>query len=460
MKAKQLATLVILAAAIGILAYVSREKDRRQFQLSDRIGKNVFPDMPINDVSSLVIVRPGATSVVARTKDGKWAVPDRWNYPAKFDKVADTLVMLSELKVQQVIQPTPGNLAAFKLHAPGAAASESETGVEARLLDAGGKNLISFVIGKERMRQPAGGNDPMMAFGAFPDGQYIRHGDGPVLLVSGRLGDLADPAGRWLEDDFVSVPASDIMEMTITGPGRDEIKLARSAPGEALHVSGLAANQEADEAKVSQMSGVFSYLNFDDIANPDMTADKLGLAKPVRITARTQANRTYVFEIGSPVSDSDPNRYVKVSNSYAALPMTNAPSDEKLDEAARKALDDKRKAHEEETARLALEAASFNQRMTNWVFVVRWSRLEPLFVPRAEIVTLKPADTNAVSEAKTAPAAAPVPQPAKAPAPIVKKAPVKTPAKDAVKAPAKAPAPAPAPAPATAPAAKADGGKK
>ena len=397
MKAKQLATLVILAVAVGTLAYVSRQQGQKRYQPSPLIGKTAFPDLPVNDVSRLEIVNAGSTSVVARAKDGRWGVPGRWNYPADFDKIADTLVMLSELKIKQVLQPAPGQLAAFKLQAPGAAAPAEETGVEVRLLGAGSETLASFVIGKERMRQPPAGGDPMMSFGAFPDGQYIRQGDGPILMVSGRLGDLADPDRRWLDEDFISVPASDIVEMTVAGPDRAEIKLERKAPGESLLVSGIATNQEADETKVNQMAGAFSYLGFDDVADPGSPAEKLGLAKPVRVTARTQANRTYVFDIGAPVSESNPDRYVKVWSSYAAVPLTNAPADEKSDEAARKAQEDRRKAHAEETAAMARETASFNERTTNWVFIVKSDRLAPLLVRRDEIVTIKPAETNAPS---------------------------------------------------------------
>lgn len=395
MKAKQLAILVVLAIVIGVLAYVSQQRDHQRTRPSGRIGKIVFPDLPINDIQKLVIIQAGATSVLARAENGKWGVPSRWNYPADFTRIADTLIMLSELKIQDVLQPTPKQVAAFKLQPPGSAESAAEAGVEVRLLGAGDEIIAGFLVGKERMRPMPADSNPMMNYGSFPDGQYVRQGNGPILLVSGRLGDLIDPGSRWLADDFINVSASDVMEMTIIGPGRPEIGLARQAPGELLVVSGVATNQEVDNAKLNQMAGAFNYLGFDDVADPNLAMADLGLSRPVRVTTRTRNNRTYVFDIGKTVSEADSSTYVKVSNSFVALPLTNALEDAAIDDAAREKQNNERKAHEDEVASLARETASFNERMTNWVFIVKSSRLDPLLVKRDELIKMKPVETNA-----------------------------------------------------------------
>ena len=101
MKIRNLVILLVAAGLLGFWAYRIVD-DGRQAHRPAQVGQTVFKDLPVNDVVSIVITTP-ETNVVIQRAEERWTVPSRFNYPAKFDKVADTLIALRDLKIGQMV---------------------------------------------------------------------------------------------------------------------------------------------------------------------------------------------------------------------------------------------------------------------------------------------------------------------------------------------------------------------
>ena len=115
MKTRNLVLLVVLAGAlIGWAAWTMRPQLKPGIAL---IGTKVLPNLPINQVNKIVLTTTDNTLTLAKAK-GIWTVANRFNYPAAFDKIADGLLQLSEMKVGQVITASESQKGAFNLLDP------------------------------------------------------------------------------------------------------------------------------------------------------------------------------------------------------------------------------------------------------------------------------------------------------------------------------------------------------
>src|SRR3989339_640879 len=185
MKGKNLLVLIVLAVVLVIVAV--NTSDNGSKSKPNVIGNNVFPDLVADDVEKIVITSTEGTTTVARVND-IWSVPDRFNYPADFNKLKDYLLKVSDMKIGQVMKLDEKQKASMKL-----------TPTSATKLEFVGKNnstIVSLLIGEARMRKPAG---DMAEFGGYPDGQYGSPDEGKnVYLVSTALSELPLNSKNWL----------------------------------------------------------------------------------------------------------------------------------------------------------------------------------------------------------------------------------------------------------------------
>ncbi len=447
MKMRNLAVLLAAAVLLGFWAYRIVDTGR-QARRPARVGQAVFEDLPVNDVARIVITTPETNFAVQRDEQ-QWKVPARFNYPAKFDKVADTLVALRELKIGQVVPGGSERAAAFNLQPPGSNAVAAATRLELR--DAADKPLGELLIGKHFNTQPRGGSQQqqmMFGGGGYPSGHYVMLPDGMVAVVGRTLDNMIEPAKSWLADEFINVNASDLDEVEITGPDRAPIKVRRDPVSKTLSLAGLQSEEgTADSGKLSQLAGALGYLSFDDVADPALTPAETGLDKPVVFTARANDGRVYTLHIGKPVSSNSTDRYVAARVEYVAPPepekktesdtaATNAPAGlpEPAAEDGRKD-----KADPKEEARVLAE------KLSPWIYILRSYRLDNMLLERDKLITPPPKPEEKEEQPTAAEAGA-------EPAPVTKPA-DKPSAKPAVK-PAAKPAEKPAAKPAVKPAAK------
>lgn len=433
MKPKTLVILVVLAIFLGGWAWWTAQQ---KFTTTPPVvGARVLPAFPINDVGKIQILSPGTNFTVAKTQ-GTWVVVSRFNYPAKFDKVVECLQELNDLKVGQVITVTESQLGSFRLLSPPTNAAPDPAGKAGTLLQLfNGKHqlLASLLIGKHFMRQPPSGQAPgsMMGMGGYPDGQYVRTGEGKVFLVAKTLDRLTENAKTWLDDEFVNVPAQDIMEMTVTGPDRAPITLRRAKEDDLLTLESISEKEgAADAGKVSQVSGALNYLGFDDVAAPTLTAKEAGLDRPIVMKVRTRQGPLYTISLGNTLPNDTFDRYAQVSVTYEPPAAAKPAADDKDAEA--KPGDNAQKKKDEEAKVLADQTKALNSKLSSWIYVLKSYRAEPFLVKREDMIKKPepPKKDEAAAGSDAPPASAGKAQllpaayaaPAKAPAPTAKSA--------------------------------------
>jgi hypothetical protein len=383
MKLKTLLILVVLAALLGGWAWWTAQK--KSAKTPSIVGTRVLPAFPINDAGKIQILSAGTNIVIAKTQ-GTWTVATRFNYPAKFEKVVDCIRELDELKVGQALTTTEDQLGSFRLLSPTtniAPDSSGKTGTLIQIFDVKNQPRASLIIGKHFMHQPPPGQAaiPMAGMGAYSDGQYVRTGGNMVFLVAKTLDRLTENAKYWLDDEFVNIPAQDLMEMTVTGPDRTPISLRRAKESDTLTLDAINDKEPAaDAGKINQLSGALNYLGFDDVAAPTLTAKDAGLDHPIIIKSRTRQGQLYTLCVGNTLTNDTFDRYAQVSVAYEAQPAVKPSSTNEAQsaDATQPEKDDEAKAIEERTKAL-------NGKLSSWIYVIKSYRVEPFLIKREEI---------------------------------------------------------------------------
>ncbi|MDO9542345.1 MAG: DUF4340 domain-containing protein [Kiritimatiellia bacterium] len=402
MKLKTLIILVAIAVLFGALAYYSSQK-KKPFSMPSVIGNKVLPNLAINRVSKLVITSKDGVATIAKSKE-KWVVVSCFNYPANFDKVADTVRELSELKIGQTVNVNSSQLDVFNLISPVLAPRSviaRRAGESARLGEASGEDrakpgptgtlvelcdekdglLTSLLIGKSFMRPGAGRSTEMMNFGSYPDGQYVQNFDGKVYLVSKTLDRLTEPVKTWLADDFINVSPTNIKEIAVSGPDRVPIELILAKESKSLILNGLRPEEgNLDSSKVNQITGALTRLGFDDVADPALPLKETGLDRPIVFRAATKDGLIYEIRLGNTLTNDSFDRYLAVS-------VTNEPSaDQFPPEKAKQETDQKEDRTIAEYKNVSEQAAELNAKFGPWIYIVKSYRAEPMLLARDDLI--------------------------------------------------------------------------
>ena len=153
--------LVILAAAAAVLggaAYFCNSG--RKIKSSNLNGK---PVLPAFDVSEVAKVDVGGKVTLAATDSG-WVIDSLYGYPADVTKIRENLLKLKDLTVGQT-----------------ARGQKIESGTKVDLKNAKGAVLASVTLGEQHMSKPRG-QAAQFGGGGYPDGRYVKFGDGVVLV--------------------------------------------------------------------------------------------------------------------------------------------------------------------------------------------------------------------------------------------------------------------------------------
>ncbi len=411
MKLKTLLILAALAALLGGGAWWTARQQRAAPPPS--IGARVLPPFPINEVSKITMLAPGTNITLVKTQE-IWTVASRFNYPAKFAKVSECIQELDNLTIGQTIAAAPSQLGAFNLLAPstnGAPDPTGQAGTLLQLFNAKDQLLAALVIGKHFQRRPPAGQAPGAFPGSegYPDGQYVRTGEDQVLLVAKNLDRLVENIRFWLDDEFINVPAADILEMNLAGPGRAPMVLRRSRENEQLTLESSGAGEAAaDAGKVSQIASALNYLGFDDVADPALTPKETGLDQPVTVTARTRQGWLYTVKIGNALTNDSFDRYAQVQVAFEPPPADQpaAPAAGAADQPGEEAQRQKADAVQAQ----ADQAKALNRKLGPWTFTLKSYRAESLLIKREELIKPpEPAGKDELSTGAAAPPPAAVP---------------------------------------------------
>lgn len=274
-----------------------------------------------------------------------------------------------------------------------------DMGTLVKFLDRTDAVMAAMIIGKEHKKMPAADGSAGRGFGGYPDGRYIAAG-GKAFLVTETFRDIPDDDKAWLNNDLLNVPSSDILAITVTGPQGKMITLKRPHGGGDFALDGLSDTEESESTKVNGLANVMSYLNFNDVADPQLSDEDTGFDKPTVVVAMTEQGKIYTLNLGgSPEGSSD--RYLRLSAVFEPPERDNPPAsedaqkDEKKDpdpvedkqETNRKAEEEaKRKAEQE---KFMQEVREFNQEVAEWTYLVSSYKVDSVSADRDDFVTQK-----------------------------------------------------------------------
>ena len=391
MKGKNLFILVVLAVVLVAAAVFVRRKDSSA--PPDDVGKLLMPDLAVNDIEKVVINTGSATTTLARV-EGKWVSAERYNYRIDFGKLREVLIDLYEAKIGDVIAGAGKRLKALGMIAPsGEKGADDECGTLVQLFLKGQSKPRALLLGNTHMKKPTG--QAAAYGGAYASGRYASTDGGKtVYLVPETLDDLTlDDPTLWLDTDLLSVSSSDIREISITGPDREPILIAREKDNSDLELQGLKKDQEADTSKLNSINGVLSYLRMNDVADPALSDQQLGMTTAVVFKATTKKDEVYKIRIGSsPAASSD--SYIRIDVAMAekeAVEEIDEGDAEKKDEAAAADGKDEKKADKEaeERQKTAKAVEALKKKLSGWTYLVSSYKAESFTTKREDLVKKK-----------------------------------------------------------------------
>ncbi|MCX7591427.1 MAG: DUF4340 domain-containing protein [Kiritimatiellae bacterium] len=391
MKGKNLLALVILAViVIAVAVLTSRQPGS---PTAKAVGTHILPSLDVNKVANIVVRSHQETATVARAED-VWVCPAKFGYPADFEKVKRVLLKLADLKVADTTQLDDAQRKQLKMYPPGTEGIPSEnTGTMVELKDRDGTPLAVLLLGEEHRRRPSG--ERVSPYDSYPDGRFVSADQGKtVYVVSDVLDDLSPRIGSWLDTELLNVASADIKEITLTSTNGHVVKLARMKEGGSLEVTDLAEDEETDSSKLYSVQSALSYLRFDDVADPSLTDEQLGMGKPAFYEAVTKDGERYRVTVGGKPEGKD-ERYIRIAVTLDPAPEQPAKSEEKKEETAsqgeEKKKEDEGKEKEKQEARKKLEekVASLNKKVGKWTYTVSAYKAESFTRGRSDLVKKK-----------------------------------------------------------------------
>lgn len=382
MKGKQLILLVGVAAILGGIAFWINHQEE-QLMRPAGTGDKAFPALAVNEVAGITLQSATMTTTVAQA-EGLWRVKGKFNYPADFTRVRELVNKLADLKVLRTLRTTPAERADLQLLTPAdpTATNAARRAAFLELVDRNGRQLLRLHVGTQHSAQSSG-----MGMGGYPDGRFLMSDDGTVILVGDPMQELESQESEWLAPNFLTVNATEIEKIEVKGATNGAIQAAKTAAGGALTVQGsIPEGKEVDEAKMSRLASALSYLRFEDVADPALTAAQTGLDQPATYQARTAKGEIYTVHVGKSVAD---RRYARVTVAFEppkpAPGSTPGSSTNSVEMAKKEA---------EVNAATAAQVQTLNNKLGPWLYLLNVSSAESLTLGFTDVLKDKPKPTE------------------------------------------------------------------
>jgi len=406
MKGKQLATILLLLAALGGVALVLYNRSVNSWRQTATATAGKILKFPLNDVSQ-VTIKDSSAEVNLIKKDDVWMVKERFDYPADFDKLAGFVRKLWEMRAAQDVKIGPSQLTRLQLTEPG---REPNSGTLVDLKGNDDKRIAALLLGKKYLRES---DQSLARGGGIPAGRYAMGLDGAnrVFLVSETFDEVEAQPERWVSREFLKV--ENPKSIAVAGPSPAvNWKLVRENSSAAWKFVNPKPNEELDPSKASSLAGLFTNPSFTDVLDPKAPPAERGFDKPSTARIETFDNFVYEVRIGKLMGES----YPVLIAVTAELPKERTPGkDEKPEDKA--TLDQQFQTKQKQlTDKLTKE-----KKLENWPFLMAKGTIDQVLKDRSTLLAEKnaspvPSPLSSPTGAKgasvtTSPVAAPAPKP-------------------------------------------------
>ena len=243
--------IVAVLTVMVVVAAVLVSQQRAPQTSRDKIA--LFPELSgrINDVSELA-VREGQSVLTVRLVSDNWSIAEADNYPALVDKVKQTVLAVSDLRIIAEKTDNPDLYKRLGVEDPD---SKGATSHLMTLAD-NGDVLAELVVGKTRRSKSAAG----------APGLYVRIPDRQqALLVDGRLSVSADIID-WIKRDIINIEGDRVNAVRLLPAGGMEVSLNRQQPADGLALQDIPEGKEqASEYLIGRMASVLENIYVEGV---------------------------------------------------------------------------------------------------------------------------------------------------------------------------------------------------
>ena len=304
----KLRTIAILAVVLIVLAIAVTQMQKRlavKKHAGPLPGDPVLTNFDANSVVQMNVSTRSATNVFLK-KNGTWVIATLYDYPADFSRIVEQLRHLADMKVGQVIRSRAEEMDEFGLSPGKATLVTLQTGSS--------QVMAKLAIGMPRMSK---GEEP---YGGYPDGNYLRVNDGPVLRVSQKLPGWPSSGPEWMQRDVIAVPQQSVSEVSVTSKqGSYTVQVQGMNQ---YSMDGLGEGEEVDKDVAGRLTRALEAFNFLTVVNPAETNKDLGFGKPDQFVMKTKDGLTYTILLGGYTPTRERYARVKVSYQTAQPPPT------------------------------------------------------------------------------------------------------------------------------------------
>jgi|GEM_PF-3892066 len=301
---KKYIILIASTVVILLLAYTSSQNVVKDTAKAEKNEALLIPDLEKNiDNVAAVVIRSKGKSFKVHLEDGKWVMPNKYNYPVSSEKIRDLVQNSSKIKILEKKTAKEENLAALGLDDPEKAESSA---VRIVLLSADGTTTYAdYIRGINRKGVAANTRNELYARLSNSNQAYLVRGElnfdlGAHTLLGGetfaikydKLKSIAFNYPKNSNDNFTlgkGLPTD--LDFAITEPKGSVIKnFGKSgAISTSLEYMDLADIVKHEEFPVKEPEAIITYKTFNGLT---LVVNLFKLANDNWMTFTASANET------------------------------------------------------------------------------------------------------------------------------------------------------------------------
>jgi hypothetical protein len=343
MKANKLILLAVVAAILGVAAYMSSRSVN--VKTPSQVGRELLPELDLSKVMKIELKCSDNENLLLSGGDDGWKINSLYDYPADITKIRERLLTLKSLKIGQ--KSSPEKIADADI---------------LDLQDSSGKSLTTLLIGDEHMRK-ATGRAAQFGGSSYPDGRYVSTGDkDEVWLVKETLSSFTPKPSNWADTQIISISSSDVNGIALMKQG--ESCILSKKDGE-WSVAGLKDDEEFDTSASHSLESALSSLSFNNLADPALSDDDLGISTGAVFKVTIKSGESYTASLGSVVPDGT-DRYMKIRANFTP-----------------------QGTNETVNAEIRTKVENFNEKSSRWSYIIPSYKADSMMKSRADIVKKK-----------------------------------------------------------------------
>ncbi|MBI4006396.1 MAG: DUF4340 domain-containing protein [Gammaproteobacteria bacterium] len=295
MKHKKLLILSFITVAVILAAGITAKLRAPQITKSK---DDLFPELAahINNVSKIDI-RGNQRSVLLRQKRNIWVIENADNYPALFNKVRETVINMSELRILDEKTDNPDLYSRLGVEGPEA---EGTTSLLFTFRNDTDQEIAALIVGSQRQSSSS------------KPGLYVRKLNNPkALLVEGTL-NITDHKEDWFERNLFDISSARVREVQIKQPDDNNLIIYKENKGqtdfelqniteEKKNISRIILNRigtSLEEMRADDVRSLDQFMFPDDtIVTTISTFDGLkATVKSAKIDGKTYAHFEFSFD--------------------------------------------------------------------------------------------------------------------------------------------------------------------